>query len=306
MTTDSRLRKLVVAGGWVVTALFVCCQFYQEKRLDTAPVALARVQRFSKNTGKTTSYFAQVAFRPPDDTARLVLTKVRVDMRLYDRRHLYDTLAIRYLPSHPETAAYLSSDTSIIWLAIMVGFALLAVGSAYWHAHWSAKLQSWQWFQHSWHGSLALLGAGTLAAGLRGCIDWSGRNGQLGPYYQGPHVLGRVVGVSKPGTPPGVYVAFRPPDEPVPFEARLRLLPLPAVYYYTFEQALALGWQPQVEVWYPEHRLEQVQLLLQLQPTATEQKGSSNGLLVVMGFVLLMTQIRLLERWHYREHSEAG
>ncbi|MBX0292409.1 hypothetical protein K3G63_18320 [Hymenobacter sp. HSC-4F20] len=186
----------------------------------------------------------------------------------------------------------------------MVGFALLAVGSAYWPAHWLAKLQSWQWFQLSKHSSLALLGAGVLTAGLRGCIEWSGRDGQLGPYYQGPHVLGRVVGASTPGTAPGVYVSFRPPDEPASFEARLRLLPLPAVYHYTFGQALALGWHPQVEVWYPEHHLEQAQLLLQLQPTATERKGGSDGLLVVMGFVLLMTQIRLLEEWRYRRHSE--
>lgn len=303
MITISRLKNLFVAWGWFFAAVFVYYHFYEERQLDTAPVALARVQHFGKHQGKNTSCFARVAFQPTGSTSGPVITEVPVDTRLYDRRHLYDTLAIRYSPSHPETAAYLASDTSIVWPTTMLGFGLFTLVSLYWPAHWLPRLQSWRWFRLSWHGSLALLGAVTLTVGLQGCIEWSGRDGRLGPYYQGPHVLGRVVAASTLGTPSSVQVSFRPTNESAPFEARLRLLPLPTVYHYTFTQALALGWQPQVEVWYPKHHQEQAQLLIQLQPAATEKQGSSNGFLTLIGFVLLTAQIKSLEQLRMQKNT---
>ncbi|MCR5887338.1 hypothetical protein LRS06_06000 [Hymenobacter sp. J193] len=293
--------KLKVA---LLSLILLTGAFYvygQEKAaflLNTAPVKLGAIKELVIDyRGKgPPKYYALLRLLPFANTDSLV--EVKVEKLQFQQMHASDTLAVHY-SLQSQKASMSPEPAPHIWYWLLGSGLLLAISLL--PNHWKERLrprpQPWLW-----RSAVLLLGGSMMGFTLKGCSDWTASNADMQTYIDGTHTQGRVMAASITGAP-HVRVQFRPIEDLAAFAPRSYLLPLPAFHHYTFQQALALGWQPKVAIWYPAQEQERAQLLLQLQPDDISNHRRNYGFLFVLGFVLLLSQIKPLERlWKQRAY----
>ncbi|UYZ61616.1 hypothetical protein [Hymenobacter weizhouensis] len=288
---------LFTAFLWSGYTLFAFSTWHDDQQLETAPVALAFVQKVRKEHHKNSvKYEALVVFNAKKSLSHRTNIRIELDEYTYQRTAINDTLPVRYLPHKPQTAAYISSPASVALPLVTLICTVLFIGNALWSSKSRDLLKSnhaWHWVLH---GGTAVFGLGAICYGLTCCADWSAKDGLLSPYLRGHHVVGRVIDASPAGSETRVLVAFRPVNEPPPSSPRYRWMAVPKTYWHTFQQTLFLGWRPPVDVWYPLQEQENAQLLLQLNPNGVGQDGTTYGLIALVGIVVLLSQVKQLER----------